>query len=394
MHKLNGIAMVVLILATILTPAGAQTFTVLHQFDGDLGDGAFSEGSVIRDAVGNLYGTTTNPGTVFKIDRNGNESVLAFLNGGPLGIFPAGSLTQDSAGNLYGIAVGGSGGAGVVYKLSTTGGGTVLFAFQGGLDNTNPKLPAGGVLLGKSGNIFGAAQFGNKLTCQIGCGSIFRLDATGRIHFLHKFTGGADGGNPIGPLVQDASGNVYGVTQSGGDRSCPDPFLDQQTGCGVVFKIDRRHVLTVLHTFIGGSDGAIPQGGLLLDAAGNLFGTTLKGGGSDIGTIYEIAHDGTYAVLHRFRQADGQNLNGGLVSDANGNLYGTAQLGGDQALGTVFELNPNGNLRVLHSFQGLEDGAVPLAGLFRDQQGHLYGTTVKNFLIQIVQGGCVFEITP
>lgn len=394
MHKLSGIAIVMLILAATLTAAGAQTFTVLHQFDGDLNDGAFSEGSVIRDAVGNLYGTTTNPGTVFKIDRSGKESVLAFLNGGSGGIFPTGSLTLDSTGNLYGVAAGGSGGAGVVYKLSPRGEETVLFAFQGGLDNTNPKLPAGGVLLGKNGNVIGTAQFGNKLTCQIGCGSIFRLDATGKIHFLHKFAGGPDGGNPIGPLVQDASGNVYGVTQSGGDRSCPDSFFDQPTGCGVVFKIDRRHLLTVLHTFTGRSDGAIPQGGLLLDAAGNLFGTTLKGGGSDIGTIYEISKDGIYTVLHRFTQADGQNPNGGLVSDPNGNLYGTAQLGGDQALGTVFELTRNGNLRVLHSFQGLEDGAVPLAGLFRDQQGHLYGTTVKNFLIQTVQGGCVFEITP
>jgi len=394
MRKLIVIAILMLALVATLSPARAQTFTVLHQFDGQLDDGAFSEGSVIRDAAGNLYGTTTNPGTVFKIDSKGKESILAFLNGGSLGVFPTGSLTQDSAGNLYGVAEGGSGGAGVVYKLSPKGDEIVLFAFQGGLDNTDPKLPAGGVLLGKNGNIFGAAQFGNKLSCEIGCGSVFRLDATGTIHSLHKFTGGTDGGNPIGPLVQDASGNLYGVAQSGGDRSCPDAFLDQRSGCGVVFKIDRRHVLTVLHTFTGRKDGAVPQGGLLLDAAGNLFGTTLKGGGSDIGTVYKIANDGAYTVLHRFTQAEGQNPNGGLVSDPAGNLYGTAQLGGDQFLGTVFEMNPNGSLKVLHSFQGLEDGAVPLAGLFRDQDGHLYGTTVKNFLIQLVQGGCVFEITP
>ena len=394
MRKPTVIAIVMLAWVATLSPVRAQTFTVLHQFDGQLDDGAFPEGSVIRDTAGNLYGTTTNPGTVFKINKERQESVLVFLNGGSSGIFPTGSLTQDAAGNLYGVAEGGSGGAGVVYKLTPKGEETVLFAFQGGLDNTNPKLPAGGVLLGKNGSIVGAAQFGNKLKCEIGCGSVFRLDATGTMHFLHKFTGGADGGNPIGPLVQDASGNLYGVAQSGGERSCPDAFLDQLTGCGVVFKIDRRHVLTVLHTFTGAMDGAIPQGGLVLDAAGNLFGTTLKGGGSDMGTIYKIANDDTYTVLHRFTQAEGQNPNGGLVSDPDGNLYGTAQLGGDQVLGTVFKLNPNGSLSVLHSFQGLEDGAVPFAGLSRDQDGHLYGTTAKNFLIQIVQGGCVFEITP
>lgn len=395
MKKTHFIAMIALVLLAI-SSTQAQTFRALHQFN-DQADGAFSEGSVILDSAGNIYGTTTNPGSVFKINKNGNESVLKFINGGPGdvgGEFPKGSLTLDAAGNLYGVADGGSGGAGIVYKLSPKGEQTVLFAFQGGLDNTNPKAPAGGVLLGKNGNIFGAAQFGNKLKCFIGCGSIFRLDAAGTMHFLHKFTGGADGASPIGPLVQDASGNLYGVAQSGGDRSCPEKFLIQGAGCGIVFKIDTNHVLTVLHTFTGRTDGAVPQGGLLLDASGNLFGATLEGGDSDNGIIYEIASDGAYTVLHRFAPKEGRNLNGGLVSDPAGNLYGTAQLGGDQNLGTAFELTPDGTVNVLHNFQGLKDGAVPFAGLFRDQAGHLFGTTSKNFLIQIVQGGNVFEITP
>jgi len=393
-HKSLLVRMFLLVLASALTAAQAQTFTPLHQFNGEPNDGAFPQGSVIRDSAGNLYGTTTNTGSVFKIDSNGKESVLFFLNGGNGGIFPTGSLTRDVAGNLYGVAEGGSGGAGIVYKLSPQGNETILFAFQGGLKNTTPKLPTGGVLLGENGNIFGAAQFGNKLNCNIGCGSIFRLDATGGIHFLHKFTGAADGSNPIGPLVGDAAGNFYGVAQSGGDHSCPEFFLGAGDGCGVVFKINSRRVLTVLHTFTGGTDGAVPQGGLLLDASGNLFGTTLKGGNSGNGTIYEVAKDGTYTVLHRFTQVDGQNPNGGLVEDPSANVYGTTQLGGDQNLGTVFELSSNGSLKLLHSFQGLEDGAVPFAGLFRDQAGHLYGTTVKNFLVQLVQGGNVFEITP
>ncbi|HTS38725.1 MAG TPA: choice-of-anchor tandem repeat GloVer-containing protein [Candidatus Solibacter sp.] len=385
-------AMLLLALAAML-PAYGQTFTALHQFNSQ-NDGAEPQGSVIRDSAGNIFGTTTNPSTIFKIDAKLKESVLFNINGSSLGDFPTGSLTQDAAGNLYGIAEGGSGGAGVIYKLSPQGQETILFAFQGGLHNTTPKSPAGGVLLGKNGNIFGAAQFGNKQKCFIGCGSIFRLDSTGTMHFLHVFTGGIDGANPIGPLVQDAAGNLYGVAQSGGDLTCPEFFLNAGDGCGVVFKIATDHTFTVLHTFAGGADGAVPQGGLLLDKNGNLFGTAVEGGIAENGTVYEIAQDGTYTVVHRFTQAEAKNPNGGLVEDASGNLFGTAQLGGDQNLGTVFQLNTDESVKVLHNFAGLDDGAVPFAGLFRDSAGNLYGTTVKNFLVQIVQGGNVFKVTP
>jgi uncharacterized repeat protein (TIGR03803 family) len=383
----------VLVLAVAILPAHAQTFTVLHQFNSQA-DGAFPEGGVIRDAAGNLYGTTTLPGTMFKIDKKGKESVLQTFTG-PNGIFPTGTLTQDQAGNLYGVAQGGPG-AGVVYKMSPKGNETILYAFRGGLHVDAPQLPAGGVILDKSGNIFGAAQFGSDNTnCkQLGCGAIFQLDPAGNLELLYKFTGGSDGANPIGPLVQDSDGNLYGVAQGGGDQTCPEKFLFVHAGCGVVFKLDQNRNLTVLHTFSGRKDGAVPQGGLLLDAAGNLFGTAVKGGKAEHGTVFKIAKDGSYTVLHRFIESEGRNPNGGLVEDPAGNLYGTTQLGGNQALGTVFQVAPDGSVKVLHNFQGLKDGASPLAGLFRDSGGHLYGTTVKNFLIQSVQGGNVFEITP
>jgi uncharacterized repeat protein (TIGR03803 family) len=396
-NKTFLIAVVMLLSAFIFVPAEAQTFTPLHQFD-SLNDGAFPEGSVIKDSKGNLFGTTTDTGAVFKIDRNGNESIFALINGGELGIFPTGTLTLDSAGNLYGVAEGGPG-AGVIYKLSPKGTGTVLFAFQGGLNVTAPQLPSGGILLAADGNIIGAALAGDNPACKLGCGSVFSLDKAGNMQLLHEFTGGADGSNPSGPLVQDAAGNLYGVAKSGGDHHCPAFFLFQGQGCGVVFKIDTNNVFTVLHTFTGGKDGAVPQEGLLLDNAGNLYGTTFKGGKLkntrlNNGTIYKISPDGIYTVLHRFTTAEGQNPNGGLVSDPDGNLFGTAQLGGDQANGTAFKLSQDGTLTILHNFEGLEDGASPLAGLFRDSAGHLYGTTVHNGLIQLVQGGNVFEITP
>jgi uncharacterized repeat protein (TIGR03803 family) len=386
-------AMFGLALAAV-SSAQAQTFKALHQFNSQ-NDGAEPQGAILRDAAGNLYGTTAFPGTVFKINPKGKESILAAMDSPAPGLnSPTGTLIQDQAGNLYGVAGGGPGGAGVVYKVSLKGKTTILFAFQGGLHTDTPKGPAGGLFMDKSGNIFGAAQFGSDQSCQIGCGSIFQLDPNGNLNLLYKFTGGSDGGNPIGPLVQDADGNFYGVAQSGGDLSCPEHFLTRKAGCGVVFKLAASGELTVLHTFTGGKDGAVPQGGLLLDPSGSLFGTTFNGGKTEHGTVFKIAQDGAYTVLHRFTDKEGKNPNGGLVEDPAGKLYGTAQLGGAHSLGSVFQLSQDGRVKVLHSFKGLEDGASPFAGLFRDDAGHLYGTTVKNFLIQIVQGGNVFEITP
>jgi len=382
-----------------IVPSQAQTFRAIHQFNSQ-NDGFGSEGSVLVDATGNLFGTTTtgagglDSGIVFKIDSSGKESVLFNFDTFISGIFPTGSLVQDQSGNIYGVAEGGPGGAGVVYRVSQQGDQQVLFAFQGGLNNHTQKAPAGGLFLDKNGNIFGTAEFGTNLSCQLGCGTIFRLDSAGQMHILHTFTGDANGAQPVGPLVRDAAGNFYGVTKAGGNRSCPEFDSFRGSGCGVVFKLSKTGQLTVLHTFNGGQDGALPQGGLLLDAAGNLFGTTASGGNADRGTIFRIAKDGTFTVLHRFALKEAKNPNGGLVADAAGNLFGTAQLGGDQNLGSVFELTPNGTLNVLHSFQGLEDGAVPFAGLTRDSAGHLFGTTVKNFLVQQIQGGNVFEITP
>jgi uncharacterized repeat protein (TIGR03803 family) len=394
MEKTGLIAILMLALAVAIPSAQAQTFIPLHQFDSQT-DGAFPEGAILV-GKGGLYGTTTSTGSVFRIDNKGRESVLRFIDGfgNPGGEFPKGTLIQDAAGNLYGIAEGGTGGAGVVYKLSLKGEETVLFSFQGGLHTDTPKVPAGGLFMDESGLIFGAAQLGSDQSCGLGCGSIFQLDQSGNLELLYQFTGGADGANPIGPLVQDADGNLYGVGQAGGDHSCPEKFLFHGEGCGVVFKLAKSGELTVLHTFAGGQDGAVPQAGLLLDADGNLYGTALKGGNSEHGTVFRIAKDGTYTVLHRFVGPDGKNPNGGLVADAAGNLYGTTQIGGDHKLGTVFQLSPDGTLKVLHSFRGLKDGASPLAGLSRDNEGHLFGTTVHNGLIQFVQGGNVFEIIP
>lgn len=386
------VAGVVVTALAVASPAQAQTFTVLHEFNG-AADGANPEGALLLDAGGNLFGTTfaggaVSEGTVYRIDSAGEETVLLDFSAFETGGFPASALIQDGAGNLYGIADEGPGGAGVVFKVSHQGQEELLFEFQGGLNTRNARVPSGGIRMDNAGNIFGTTLFGGPGRCQSGCGSVFRLDSAGALRVLHNFSGGADGSKPFGPLASDAEGNLYGVAQSGG-ALCPEAA---RTGCGTVFKLARNRELTVLHTFQGGTDGATPQPGLLRDAAGNLFGSAAAGGTNGNGLVFRISADGTYTVLHQFTGQDGSAPNGSLVTDPAGNLYGTAQGGGAKDLGTVFVLSRSGQVRVLHSFTGDVDGAFPLAGVIRDSAGHLFGTAVKNFLVQ-QQNGVVFEIT-
>jgi len=391
-NRLAGSAMFLLTVA--ISTAPAQTFTPLHDFTGGT-DGAFPQAALIRDAAGNLFGTTTSggigDGTVFKIDSTGKETILFAFDAFVSGINPTSALIQDLAGNLYGIADGGPGGSGVVYKLSQQGQQELLFAFQGGLTNRNPKVPTGGLFMDDSGDIFGTTLFGGPGNCQLGCGTVYRLDQAGKLQVLYQFTGGADGNQPFGPLVHDADGNLYGVAQAGGNLACPEA---PRTGCGTIFKLSKNGGFKVLHTFEGGLDGAAPRAGLFRDASGNLYGSTAEGGSTNSGTLFKIATDGTYGILHQFGRKEGIAPNGALISDEAGNLYGTAQLGGAHNLGTVFELSLDGQLKVLHAFRGGFDGATPFAGVIRDAEGHLYGTAVKNSLIQTIQGGSAFRITP
>jgi uncharacterized repeat protein (TIGR03803 family) len=390
-------AFFIVTLAAAIPQAQAKAVKVLHVFDGKTkGDGAGPRGSLLRDAAGNIYGTTldggSGTGTVFKIDTTGQESVLFSFDPAVSGDSPDTPLVQDETGNLYGIAEDGPGGFGVVYELSPTGEQTILHNFQRQSQHS-PLVPTGGLLRDKSGNIFGTTIAGGHANCQSNCGVIFRLDSANILHILYKFDGDANGTEPFGPLVQDADGNLYGVTHSGGDMTCPDPAF-AGSGCGTVFKLDKNHQLTVLHVFKGGSNGSTPQGGLLLDKAGNIYGTTAVGGFFERGTAFKISKDGAFTVLHRFAKREGTSPNGSLVMDPAGNLFGTAQFNGFHNLGTVFQLSPNGQLTVLHNFRGGDDGATPFAGLIRNDAGNLYGSTISNLLNNRVKGGSVFEIKP
>jgi uncharacterized repeat protein (TIGR03803 family) len=145
---------------------------------------------------------------------------------------------------------------------------------------------------------------------------------------------------------------------------------------GVVYKLDAAGKFTVLHRFGSGSDGAGPRAGVIRDPAGNLYGTTFYGGGVyDYGTVYQIDAAGNETVLHSFTGPDGAGPYAGLTRDAEGNLYGTTTGGGAYGYGVVFQLDTTGNLTVLYSFTGGEDGAAPFAPVIRDSQGSFYDTT-------------------
>ena len=239
---------------------------------------------------------------------------------------------------------------------------TVLYSFTGG---TNGNLPTSPLLRDSAGSLYGETFRGGDLTCAngAGCGVVFKLDANGNETVLHAFTGGADGAYPTGTLVRDLAGNFYGTAYNGGNLTCGAPY-----GCGTVFKLDAHGTLTVLYTFTGGNDGSFPDGGVIRDGAGNLYGTTSFGGGaSNGGTIFKLDAAGNETVLFRFgARSQGREPIAGLFRDAVGNLFGTTYEGGTSyftGLGTVFKLDSKGKETVLHAFTPNGDGAYPFAGV-------------------------------
>jgi uncharacterized repeat protein (TIGR03803 family) len=231
------LALVVLLGRVVVTTPSAEahadaTFTLLHSFSGGT-DGATPRAGLVRDAAGNLYGTTfyggaSNKGTVFKLDTTGTETVLHEFIGGPTdGANPYAGLIRDAAGNVYGTT------------------------YYGG-----PNCLPGSA-----------------------CGTLFMLDTTGAETVLHAFTGFPDAANPYGGVVRDQAGNLYGTTVNGGSASY-----------GTVFKLDTTGTETVRHSFTGGAaDGRYPYAGLVRDAAGNLYGTTSFGGAFGKGTIFKLS---------------------------------------------------------------------------------------------------------
>jgi uncharacterized repeat protein (TIGR03803 family) len=384
----------VLTLLVASLSARAQTYTVLHEFAGKPTDGAFANGELTQDSAGNFYGTTeeggaNGVGTVFKMDPSGDVTILHSFANDSNGLFPLAGLLLDTQDNLYGTTheavfrlspeneafktihmfgigndggttasrmvtnngdlyfVTGSGsndvcvevgeGCGRILKMTKGGTETVLYTFTGGADGAGPE----GLVRDSAGNLYGVAP--RNFTAP-GAGTVFKLDTAGVFTVLYTFTGGADGGTPLGRLTIDANGNLHGVTETGGDPKC---------NCGVVFRVDSSGHETVVHKFFGGGGGSFPLVGLL-DVGGVLYGTTAGGGDpactGGCGMLYEISKTGKYIVLHRFGGLAGSDgagsVSGALTLGSDGSIYGTTYSGGisctenSQGCGTIFKYTP------------------------------------------------------
>lgn len=296
---------------------------------------------------------------------------------------------------------------------------TVLFNILGGADGTNPRS---GLTSDASGNLYATTEYGGGSSgCPNGCGAALKFSpASGggwTEIILHSFTGGSDGGNPYGSLVADSSGNLYGTASRGGNLSASAcvPY-----GCGVVFEFSPNSsggwTETVLHTFDGERDGAVPWTSLTIDSTGNLYGTAASGGNLTVtpcapygcGVVFELSQtSGVWkeTVLQAFSGTNGWQPFGTLTFDASGNLYGTTLQGGivpqceSAGCGIVFKLSPAEGLwkeTVLHTFTG-PDGSMPEGGVAFDSVGNLYGTAATGGENAGCDGegcGTVFELSP
>jgi uncharacterized repeat protein (TIGR03803 family) len=431
-HKAAASAL--LIVTVIASPSTqAQTYTVLHAF------AAGSDGAVpsplIRDTQGNLYGTTKfggitscgndTCGTVFKVDSAGKETVLYSFTGGSDGTDPVAGLVRDAKGNLYGTTQGSGfiGGASVIFKVTPEGQQTVLFNADV-LDACCLDSP---LALDAQGNLYGMSPFGGVPNCGLvkgglGCGTLFKLSPSGKFTVLHVFKG-KDGIQPEGGVVLDGKGNLYGTANFGGDLKCESLGYGYfMPGCGTIYKLDRRGKFTVLHTFTGPGDGSFPLG-LIIDSEGNLYGIAQNGGKVikhsnfeyGVGTIFKVDASSQFSVPFTFIPCtqppctEGQVRNAvfasHLVRDSKGNLYGLEQ-SNDCAKGggCLFRIDTKGNLTDLYDFEGENegsDGFTPM-GVVLGSNGDFYGSMFVGGPPETECGdfgftngcGTVFKLTP
>jgi len=439
-RNLFGALAAMLIMLAVPALAQLASERPLYTFPGGR-HGAIGGNNLVADSAGNIYGTTwaggnnstscevytglTGCGVVFKLTRGPHgtweQTVLYTFTGGPDGAVPANGVILDSSGNLYGTTLFGGdkkpancqavgiypAGCGVVFELtpSTSGPWTesVLYRFTGGADGSEPFDR---LIFGSSGNLYGTTSIGGNDSCSppYGCGVVFKLTpgAGGQWSetVLYTFGNGSDGGFPFTGVTLDAQGNLYGVAEGGGDTSVT---CNGNPGCGVVFKLTPAQSPpwpeSVLYAFAGGADGADPFMYVVLDSAGNVYGTTGAGGNttgslcigngdSGCGVVFELSPpqsggNWTETVLYTFCSLenciDGRFSGEPLVFDPAGNLYGVAYNGGYFFAGVVFKLTPTGEgpwtQNILHAFTGGTDGGGPETNLLLNPAGSLIGVT-------------------
>ena len=407
--------LVVILSVAIIPPAFAGTETVIYNFCSltNCADGSGPYlGNLIFDSAGNLYGTTVtggtdNVGVVFELSPQGSglwkETVLHnFLTNGKDGNKPYGSLVFDKNGNLYGTTTeGGVHLDGVVFELSPGANGkwteTIIHAFN---DNgKDAAAPYGAPVFDSAGNLYGSTDAGGKNYL----GSVYELSpgANGKWteKILHSFAdNGKDGWIPVSPVILDSSGNIYGTTLLGGSG-----------GNGIVYELtstNGKWTEKILHAFANNNkQGAESYGALAFNASGDLVSTTVSGGQTNNGTVYELIPGSggkwTEKVLHSFitSRSTGEYPYANIIFDGSGNMYSTTESGGNgaQANGTIFEmsLNDEGKWteKTLYQFciaENCADGSIPTSGLVFDNAGSMYGTTQQG---GTGGGGVVYKFT-
>jgi uncharacterized repeat protein (TIGR03803 family) len=377
---------------------------VLLSFNGT--DGDYPGAGLIFDGSGNLYGATENggiynSGVVFELSPNGSgswtETLLHSFNySSGDGAYPYAGVTFDGSGNLYGATEnGGIYNSGVVFELSPNGSGgwseTVLHSFNP--NGADGLYPQGGLMVDAAGHLFGTTPNGGRYNV----GTMFEMSHNGSgawIENVYSFDyAGTDGAIPDAGLISDAAGNFYGTTSGGGNSDAGTAFEMSPNGSG-------GWTEKLLYSFGEGLDGFNPEASLIFDARGNLYGTTPSGSMNGGGMAFELSPNGsggwTETVLHSFSGGtDGSAPFGALIFDGAGNLYGTTTSQGINFYGTAFKLSPNGSggwtETVLHSFGAGTDGSGPTGGLIFDGAGNLYGTTYSGGTSNV---GTVFELSP
>lgn len=383
----------VVFLASVSPLAHSQTYKVIHNFTNTGSDGATPYGGPVLDRLGNLYGTTYLGGTygngsVYRLSPKGSSwtyTSLYSFKGVPDGSGPAfGSLAIGEDRALFGTTEGGGYFGTTFVVCACPGREAVVHSFGMGTDGAQP---IGGVVLDSLGNFYGTTSLGGTY----GNGTVFEEKRSGlkwTESVIYSFTGGSDPINPAAGITLDAQGNLYGTASLGGAN-----------GDGAVYKLSRSSSgwsETVLYNFEGQSDGQNPVGGVVIDKAGNLHGTTFDGGINGGGTVYELSpSNGTWSftVLYSFTGGYGGPYNK-LTLDGKGNIYGFTNGEGAFGLGSVFKLTPTKGgwtYTDLYDFVGGSEGGQPYGSVAVDDNGNVFGTAVVG---GSDNQGVVFEITP
>ncbi|HWA92460.1 MAG TPA: choice-of-anchor tandem repeat GloVer-containing protein [Rhizomicrobium sp.] len=397
MRRMVLCSIAALMAATAGSGASAKTKeSILYSFEGT-SDGRAPSYLLLRDDKGALYGTTVGggagqAGVVYKLSRAGELTVLHDFAGGMDGSSPSSNVVMDSKKTLYGATYHGGNGAiaggdcdsgdcGTIYKIKKSGRASIIHAFTGMEDGGNPS---GDIAMGTDGSLYGTTTHGGAGQH----GVVFKVGRDGKFSVLHAFAGGPDDGErPVGDLILDDDGNIYGTAAAGGAESS-----------GTVFKVAPGGTMTLLHSFGGDDTGFEPLGGLLRDGDGNLYGTTAFGGSGGFGAVFKLTPGGTASLVRAFtNDANGGTPGGHLTWGPAGNIYGIAASGGTvtgdcpNGCGLVYSLALNGKLKVLHRFGGAGDGRTPGYGMVPDDQGLLYGASGNG---GASNAGAVYRIKP